>query len=96
MNSIQILYKNGIAQIFVPYTQNIEGSQLNLWTSYDSKKYASTNTHISSILSGDNIALLYSENWVIYKNLGYFSFSISIFVCILAVLSFYKHKMIGL
>jgi uncharacterized glyoxalase superfamily protein PhnB len=96
MSDIQIIYQDGIAQIFIPYAQDIEGAQLNLWTNFDSTKYASTNTHISSILVGDNEALMYSENWAMYKNLGYFSFSLSILVCIAAVLSFYKHKMIGL
>jgi hypothetical protein len=50
----------------------------------------------TSILKGDNTALIYSNNWKMYQNLATFNYSFAILVCILTIVSFYKHKMIGL
>jgi len=51
---------------------------------------------MSFILQSDNTALLYSTNWPMLKNLATFNFYLAILVCVMAVVSFYKHKMIGL
>ncbi len=67
-----------------------------MWTNFDSSKFASQNIEMSSILKGDNSALIFSNNWKMYKNISTFNYSLSILVCVAVILSFYKHKMIGL
>jgi hypothetical protein len=96
LTNLQINYKDGIAEIYVPFTSDIEDKILNLWTTFDPTKYSSNNINISSLLKGDNVALLYSSDLTLYKVLGTFNFSMAIFVCIFALVSCYKHKMIGL
>lgn len=76
-------------------SSDIEDKILNCGLLLSETKYSSNNINIS-LLKGDNVALLYSSDLTLYKVLGTFNFSMAIFVRIFALVSCYKHKMIGL
>lgn len=96
ISDLTVDYADGIASIFVPYSQDIQGDQLSISTNFNPTEYQSPNIHLSEQLIGNNAALLFTSNAAVYQNAATFGFSMSIFVCIAAVFSFYKHKMMGL